>query len=135
MFVHILMLFSISKPSPVCSLLPLHYHITYLACAVYKDFCFLSCRMNIEIDCPQGTYSRGSAMSCTICPAGAECPSATSTPTYCPAGEFSTGNQAQCTKCPKGHACPNSTTDDIIKCNPGFYSTGGQTRCTPCRAG
>ena len=92
-------------------------------------------RMAIEINCPPGTYSGAAAYVCTVCPAGTECPTATSSPSNCPPGEFSTGNQAQCTKCPKGHACPNTTTDDTIKCSPGFYSLGGKTQCTPCRAG
>ena len=55
--------------------------------------------------CPNGTYSLGAQIKCTICLPGSKCPSITEGPTICPSGYFSERNAADCKLCEAGKQC------------------------------
>lgn len=55
--------------------------------------------------CPNGTYSLGAQIKCTICLPGSKCPSITEGPTICPPGYFSETNAAECKLCEAGKQC------------------------------
>ena len=65
------------------------------------SFLFPICR---EI-CPNGTYSLGAQIECTICFPGSQCPSITEGPTVCSPGYFSERNAAVCKLCEAGKQC------------------------------
>lgn len=55
--------------------------------------------------CPNGTYSLGAQIKCTICLPGSKCPSITEGPTICPSGYFSERNAEDCKLCEAGKQC------------------------------
>lgn len=63
--------------------------------------------------CPNGTYSLGAQIKCTLCLPGSKCPSITEGPTICPPGYFSERNAEDCKLCEAGKQC----TDPACKIN------------------
>lgn len=55
--------------------------------------------------CPNGTYSLGAQIKCTLCLPGSKCPSITEGPTICPPGYFSERNAEDCKLCEAGKQC------------------------------
>lgn len=55
--------------------------------------------------CPNGTYSLGAQIKCTLCLPGSKCPSITEGPTICPPGSFSERNAEDCKLCEAGKQC------------------------------
>lgn len=55
--------------------------------------------------CPNGTYSLGAQIKCTLCLPGSKCPSITEGPTICPPGSFSERNAEDCKLCEAGNQC------------------------------
>ena len=55
--------------------------------------------------CPNGTYSLGAQIKCTICLPGYSCLDVTKGPVTCPAGKFSEKNSEICQLCEPGKQC------------------------------
>lgn len=104
------------------------------------------------VACSPGYYASevGSA-SCSPCPAGHSCSSATSAPVACPVGTSASAGaqscsdcadgyynaleaQEFCQACPAGHECPDKTSEPT-RCSSGSYSFGNATACETCPAG
>jgi len=70
----------------------------------------------------------GNQSSCTECPAGYYCPSASASPVECPAGTYNPSlaqpDIASCIQCPAGYYCPNASSTINI-CSPGYYCPPG----------
>ena len=66
--------------------------------------------------CPNGTYSLGAQIKCTLCLPGSQCPSITEGPKICPQGSFSERNSADCKLCEAGKQCADPAGTNIICC-------------------
>lgn len=79
--------------------------------------------------CPNGTYSLGAQIKCTICLPGSKCPSITEGPTICPPGYFSETNAAECKLCEAGKQCADPACEflfflhllNFVKCQVCFF--------------
>ena len=64
--------------------------------------------------CPNGTYSLGAQIKCTLCLPGSKCPSITEGPTICPPGSFSERNAEDCKLCEAGNQCADPACKNIV---------------------
>lgn len=87
--------------------------------------------------CPNGTYSLGAQIKCTICLPGSKCPSITEGPTICPPGYFSETNAAECKLCEAGKQCADPACEflfflhllNFVKCQVCFFSQASIVMC------
>lgn len=89
------------------------------------------------VNCPQGTYSLGSAVKCTECPAGYKCPVTNVPPQPCEAGKYSNTSATECTVCSAGYICKGRNTSPRPAeglCSVGYYCKDGRV-ATPCPEG
>lgn len=95
------------------------------------------------VDCPEGTYSLGDGTSdseqytCTVCPAGYECPNPGEAPTECASDtEYSVAGSTACASCLAGRECSLDVSGSPgypPACAPGETWSAGE--CAPCAAG
>nr|XP_054760934.1 uncharacterized protein LOC129267226 [Lytechinus pictus] len=85
--------------------------------------------------CPSGGYfSLAGAETCTLCPAGSECNSATGVITQCSDGQYSLVGDMTCLECPDGLYCPSVYNEPMV-CPSGYVPFSNQTGCEECGAG
>jgi hypothetical protein len=90
--------------------------------------------------CEPGSYSEFKASSCTECPAGYSCASASNPPTHCALGKYSGPGATSCTSCSTsstpGAVCTAAGILDYCKagevCDPSSAKSGSYP--TPCPA-
>ncbi len=94
---------------------------TWEGVPLYPALTVLSATLiDIDQDCPPGTFSAAAAGSCTPCAAG----------------KFSsTLNTSSCTPCQGGQYTNVTGQIACVVCPPGTYTAGGAAPCTPCAAG
>ena len=87
------------------------------------------------IICPTGfvALSPGST-NCTACPAGYNCPTASSIGSQCDQGSYSLLGQQSCIICPAGYSCEDPTKEPT-RCQDGYFSQAGAASCVQCAAG
>ena len=85
--------------------------------------------------CPTGriALSPGST-NCTACPAGYNCPSASSVGSQCSQGYYSPFGQHSCSVCPAGYSCADPA-EEPTRCQDGYFSQAGAVSCIQCAAG
>ena len=64
--------------------------------------------------CPNGTYSLGAQIKCTICYPGFSCPKSTEGPIICQPGQYSEKNSPICHLCKAGFQCADPSRKCII---------------------
>ncbi|OWZ21495.1 hypothetical protein PHMEG_0003953, partial [Phytophthora megakarya] len=103
--------------------------------------------------CPNGTYAHIKGLStCLVCPAGASCSDATTSPQPCSTGSYSVVGETQChdcqagtynnetfqsscLPCPEGNYCAKGSVNPV-SCAQGLYSVNsGASPCGECPAG
>lgn len=83
--------------------------------------------------CGQGYYSTYGASTCTQCPAGFYCPTASQQPIACAPFTYAVAGSLACSPCPVGSVCNHGV---ITTCTAGqFCANTANTVAVPCPAG